>query len=143
MSGERVFVDSNILVYAYDLDAGGKHDVAKREVANLWEEEDGALSIQVLQEFYVTATRKLSRPITRRKARELIETYEVWSPHQPTVADLVAASELEERHRLTFWDALIVTSAQRTGCAIVLSEDLQNGRQFGEVTVVNPFADRV
>jgi len=139
MSGDRVFIDTNVLVYAYDADAGEKHEAAKHRLADLWDGEIGALSIQVLQEFYVTATRKLPKPITRRVAREVIETYEAWTPHRPVVADLAAASELEERHRLAFWDALVVISAQRSGCTTLLSEDLQSGQRFGPVTVVNPF----
>lgn len=139
MSADRVFVDSNVLVYAYDADAGDKHEVAKRHLAELWNDETGALSIQVLQEFYVTATRKLPKPITKRAARDVIDTYDTWSPHRPTTADLVAASELEERHRLAFWDSLVIISAQRSQCVTLLSEDLQNGQRFGPVTIVNPF----
>ncbi len=139
MSGDRVFVDTNILVYAYDSDTADKHDVAKRNLAELWNDETGALSIQVLQEFYVTVTRKLSKPINKRAARDVIDTYDTWSPHRPVTADLVAASELEERHRLAFWDALVVISAQRSECTRLLSEDLQHGRRIGPVTVVNPF----
>ena len=139
MSGERVFVDTNILLYAYDTDAADKHEVAKRHLAELWNDETGALSIQVLQEFYVTATRKLPQPITKRSAREVIDTYDTWSPHRPVTADLVAASELEGRHRVAFWDALVVVSAQRCECTTLLSEDLQNGQRYGLVTVVNPF----
>lgn len=141
MSGERVFVDSNILVYAYDADAADKHHIAKQRLAQLWDDETGAVSIQVLQEFYVTATRKLPKPISRRAAREVIDTYESWSPHRPTTADVVAASELEERHRLAFWDALVIVSAQRCDCVTVLSEDLQHRQRFGSVTVLNPFTD--
>jgi predicted nucleic acid-binding protein len=139
MSGERTFVDTNVLVYAYDVDAEHKHEIAKRHLAELWDDQTGALSVQVLQEFYVTVTRKLPKPVTRRTARELIATYDTWVPHRPVVADIVAASELEERHRLSFWDALVVVSAQRCECTTLLSEDLQHGRRFGTVTVVDPF----
>ncbi len=93
MNDDRVFVDANILVYGYDVDAGDKHETAKRHLAELWRDETGALSIQVLQEFYVTVTRKLAKPIAKRAAREVIDTYDTWSPHRPTTADLVAASE--------------------------------------------------
>jgi predicted nucleic acid-binding protein len=139
MSGDRVFVDTNVLVYAYDADAADKHEVAQRRLAELWNDETGAVSVQILQEFYVAATRKLPRPITKRVAREVIDTYDTWSPHRPTTADLIAASELEERHRLAFWDALVIIAAQRCECATLLSEDLQSGQRFGPVTVVNPF----
>jgi predicted nucleic acid-binding protein len=139
MSGDRVFVDSNILVYGYDCDAGEKHSIARGRLVHLWDHENGAVSIQVLQEFYVTATRKLSRPVSKQAARGVIDTYESWSPHRPVTADLVAASELEERHHVSFWDALVIISAQRCECTTLLSEDLQDGQLFGPVTVRNPF----
>jgi predicted nucleic acid-binding protein len=140
MPDERAFVDTNVLVYAYDADAGQKHDTARRLLTELWTDESGAISIQVLQEFYVTVTRKLPKPLTARTAREVVHTYDVWAPHRPTVEDLVAASELEERHRLAFWDALIIVSAGRCESATLLSEDLQNGQRFGPLVVTNPFA---
>ena len=140
MSDDRAFVDTNVLVYAYDADAGEKHDSANRLLTQLWSDESGAISAQVLQEFYVTVTRKLPRPLSRRAARDVVLTYDAWAPHRPTVSDLVAASELEERHRLAFWDALIIVSAERCDSDRLLSEDLQHGRRFGSVVVSNPFA---
>ncbi len=140
MSDEPTFVDTNVLVYAYDLDAGDKHDVARGRMQALWESESGRMSTQVLQEFYVTVTRKLSRPLSRRTAREVIATYRAWPLHRPDVDDLVAASALEEQHQLSFWDALIVVSARRSGARSLLTEDLQAGRRFDDLLVVSPFA---
>lgn len=134
------FVDTNILVYAYDADAGWKHDIAQARLLGLWDAEAGALSVQVLQEFYVTITRKVAKPLSRRAAREVASTYLAWPLHSPSGPDLLAASELEERHRLSFWDALIVISAQRCGAGEILSEDMQAGRQFGQLSIANPFA---
>ena len=93
MSGEPTFVDTNVLVYAYDLDAGAKHDAARARLQTLWEDEAGLMSTQVLQEFYVTVTRKLSRPLPRRTAGEVVGTYGAWPIHRPDVDDLIAASE--------------------------------------------------
>jgi predicted nucleic acid-binding protein len=139
MTDERVFVDTNVLVYAYDLDAGTKHVAARAILSALWEDRRGAISTQVLQEFYVTVTRKLPRQLARREARDIIGTYGAWPVHLPEAADVVAASELEERHRLSFWDALVVVSAQRSGATTLCSEDLQDGRRFGTLVVTNPF----
>ena len=139
MSGEVTFVDTNVLVYAYDVDAGRKHDMAQTTLAELWDAATGTTSTQVLQEFYVTATRKIAKPMPRRAAREIVETYGAWSPHRPKVRDLLAASALEERHRLSFWDALIITSAQQLGATVLLSEDLQDGQRFSDLLVTNPF----
>lgn len=139
MTADRTFVDTNVLVYAYDRDAGDKRSTARAELAELWEARRGAFSTQVLQEFYVNATRKLPKPVARSDARAVVDVYESWEPYRPTTADIVAASELEDEHQLSFWDALIVISAERSECTVLLSEDLQDGRRFGGVTVVNPF----
>lgn len=140
MSDERIFVDTNVLVYSYDLDAGAKHDTARSVLKDLWESRTGAISTQVLQEFYVTSTRKLPKPLTRQTAREVIGTYRSWPVHRPEVDDVIVASELEERHQLSFWDALVIVSAQRSGARTLLSEDLQDGQRIGELVIINPFS---
>jgi predicted nucleic acid-binding protein len=144
MSGDDAvtFVDTNVLVYAYDADAGRRHDIARAELARLWDTRTGAVSTQVLQEFYVTVTRKLPKSLPSSTAREVVGSYGAWPVHRPKAEDLVAASELEERHSLSFWDALVVVAAQRSGARWLLSEDLQAGRRFGDTRVANPFAER-
>ena len=141
MNGDLTFVDTNVLVYAYDADAGAKHVAARSHLDGLWWNESGRISTQVLQEFYVTVTRKLSRPLPRRTARELISTYRAWPLHCPDVDDLLAASELEERHQLSFWDSLIIVSARRSGAGSLLTEDLQDGQVFDGIEIVSPFRD--
>ncbi|MHB8320314.1 MAG: PIN domain-containing protein [Acidimicrobiales bacterium] len=138
MSVERTFVDTNILVYAYDSDAADKHAAAKSVLTDLWNSRYGVLSSQVLQEFYVTVTRKIASPMTEVAARDVITTYRAWQIHRPDVDDIVAASDLAEHHHLSFWDALIVVSAQRLGAAVLYSEDLQRGIRYGPVTISNP-----
>ncbi len=133
------FIDTNILVYAYDADAGTKHAKAQAILRECWETESGAISIQVLQEFYVTVTRKLPRALPIQDARSIMQTYQVWPVHIPAVEDVIAASELEEQHQLSFWDALIVRAAQVSGATTLFSEDLQDGRQIGDLKIVNPF----
>jgi predicted nucleic acid-binding protein len=134
------FVDTNILVYALDEDQGERHHTARALVEELWNTERGVLSTQVLQELYATLTRKLRRPMTRPRARAVIERYKAWPTHQVTADDIVAASELEQRHTVAFWDALIVVSAQQIGAKRILTEDMQHGRALGGVRVENPFA---
>jgi predicted nucleic acid-binding protein len=133
------FIDTNILVYAYDADAGDKHIKAQAVVKECWENESGIISTQVLQEFYVTVTRKLSSPIPPQAARDVIQTYRAWSMFRPTIEDIISSSELEQRYQLSFWDALIVIAAQVSGAAILVSEDLQDGQQIGSIKVANPF----
>jgi predicted nucleic acid-binding protein len=139
MTGEPTFVDTNVLVYAYDADAGVKHEVARSHLEALWQNQSGLMSTQVLQEFYVTVTRKLSRPMSHRTAREVVTTYRAWPVHRPDVDDVVASSELEERYRLSFWDSLIIVSARRSGAGSILTEDLQDGQKFDELEIVSPF----
>lgn len=95
----------------------------------------------MLQEFYVTVTRKLSRSLPRRTAREVVATYRAWPVHCPDADDIVAASDLGERHQLSFWDALIIVSARRSGAGSLLTEDLQDGQRFDGLEVVSPVRD--
>ena len=136
---DRQFVDTNVLVYAHDQSAGVKHEQAKRLLATLWQSEQGCLSIQVLQEFYVTVTRKLKRPLSATTAAQLITDLGVWRVHRPTVTDLLEAITLQERYQISFWDAVILQSALQLNCPIVWSEDLNDGQQYSQARVQNPF----
>ena len=106
----------------------------------LWRSRTGRLSTQVLQEFYVVATRKLAAPMHRTTARRIVTLYAEWPVVQVDVPLILAASALEERHTLSFWDALIIESARRSGATRLLTEDLQHGRMVGGVAIENPFA---
>ncbi len=137
---ERVFVDTNVLVYAHDLDAGRKRAIAAAVLKDLWATRRGVLSTQVLQEFYVNVTRKIPTPLEPRVAREVVRSYTVWPVATPSVVEIVRASELEELHKLSFWDALIVVAAHHIGAARLLSENLNPGQRIEGVLVENPFA---
>lgn len=134
------FVDTNVLLYALDERQDNRHDIARRVLEELWEARQGVVSTQVLQELYVNLTRKLRKPMTRPRARAIVERYAAWPVHQVTPADIVTASELEQRHTLAFWDALIVVAAQQLGADRVLTEDMQSGRSLGGVRIENPFS---
>ncbi len=141
MTAELTFVDTNVLVYAHDRTAGTKRDVASSLLADLWGTRTGALSTQVLQEFYVTATRRLARPLSAPRARSIVERYSTWTVHSIEPADILAASELEKRHRQAFWDALIIVAASRLGAGWLVSEDLQHGRRIANLEIVDPFRE--
>lgn len=134
------FIDTNILVYAHDVDAGEKHATAREMVSELWNTRTGALSTQVLQEFYVTVTRKLPKPLDRTTARQLVREYSRWRMQPIRVSHIISASEIEERYQLSFWDALIVAAAQHLGAARILSEDLQAGSTVAGIKIENPLA---
>ena len=136
----RVFVDTSVLVYARDRTDEAKHRRALEWLAVLWEERSGRLSWQVLQEYYVTATRKLRPPRDAFDAREDLASLVTWQPIAIDLPTMDAAWAIKDRFGLSWWDALIVAAAQAGGCTHLLTEDLQDGQVFGEVTVVNPFA---
>jgi len=133
------FVDTNVLLYAYDHNEPIKQRQAEALLTDLWHRRAGCLSIQVLQEFYVNATRKLSRPLELATAKELVRDYALWIVHLPTSSDLLSAIELHERYQVSFWDAMILQSALELGCALLWSENLNPGQSFVGLTVQSPF----
>lgn len=137
--GGCLFIDTNILVYAYDRTAGEKRRVAAQLLERCWESEKGCLSVQVLQEFYVAVTQKIARPLDRQAARQLVEDLSFWRVHAPQAEDILQAIDLQQSHPLSFWDAMVINSAARLGCQYLYSEDLAHGQVYGGVKVVNPF----
>ena len=133
------FVDSNILIYAHDLDAGVKRERAVAKLRELWDAGTGRLSVQVLQEFYVNAMQKLDTPVVARStAREVIQTYGVWVHRATTVETVTRATEISDLARISFWDALIVASAEQVDANELLSEDLHDGQAIAGIRVANP-----
>lgn len=141
MTDEPVFqfVDTNLLVYAYDLSAGEKHQIAQALLDQLWEKQLGCISIQVLQEFYHTVTRKIPQPLASGTATQIIQDLKHWRIHSPNADDVIAAITLQTSKRVSFWDALIIHSAKRLGCAFLWSEDLNHGQLYDSVQVRSPF----
>jgi predicted nucleic acid-binding protein len=138
---ELYFVDTNILIYAYDRSAGQKRALAVELLDNLWEHENGCLSLQVLQEFFVTVTRKIPSPLDHPTARQIVLDLSHWRLHIPEARHLLAAIDLLQEHQLSFWDGMIVESAQALGCPLLISEDFTHGQKLGNVQVLNPFVD--
>ena len=134
-----VFVDSNVLVYCRDSSDPEKQSRAQAWMAHLWRSGDGRLSTQVLHEFYVTATHKLRPGLPRDEARADVAALMAWRPDPLDGALTVQAWEVEDAYGLSFWDALIVASANRAGCEVLLTEDLQDGRELGRARATNPF----
>lgn len=131
------FVDTNILIYAYDRTAGDKHRLASALLANLWQSRRGCISVQVLQEFYVAGIGMASRQTS--DLRSVLRDLSEWQVHTPNASDVLDAVELHERMQISFWDAMILHSALSLGCRIVWSEDLNPGQLYGGVRLLNPF----
>jgi predicted nucleic acid-binding protein len=135
---ERVFIDTNVIVYADDLDAGAKRERAQEILHRVFIDGNGVVSTQVLQEFFVAATRKLGvAPEVARRKVELLSRLDVVTI-EPSF--IVEAIDLHRLHSLSFWDALIVQAAAASGCRRLLTEDLQSGRTIAGVQIENPFA---
>lgn len=135
------FLDTNILVYAYDRSAGQKHALAVQLIESFLENENGCLSIQVLQEFFVTVTHKLATPLDHPTARQIVADLAQWRLHTTATSGLLQAIDLQHDLQLSFWDAQVVQSAISLGCKQLLSEDLSHGQAYGGVQVINPFKE--
>jgi predicted nucleic acid-binding protein len=134
-----VFVDTNILVYARDARDPIKGARAKQWLERLWREQLGRTSAQVLSEYYVTVTRKLQPGLSPTDAWDDVCALFSWHPQGIDEALMQRGREIEQRYRLGWWDSLIVGAAQLQACALLLSEDLQDGGVYGGVTVRSPF----
>lgn len=133
------FVDTNVLVYARDASEPDRQPQAQAWIEHLWATGEGRLSTQVLNEFYVTVTRKLHPGLERSAARADVLDLRAWRPATVDAAMITLAWEIEDRFDLSWRDALVVAAASSLGCDRLLSEDLQDGQRFDSVTVVDPF----
>lgn len=133
------FIDTNILLYAHDHDAGDKQTAAAALLASLWEHRCGVLSPQVLQEFLVNSVRKPQRPIALAQARDIIRAYGTWVVHDTDVASVLRATDLMELTGYSFWDSLILASAEASGAELLYSEDMQHGQKVAGLEIRNPF----
>ena len=137
------FVDANVLVYTCD-----KSDLRKREAAaalmgKLWREQSGRTSFQAVNEFYTVVTRKAAFNVSQEEAWRVVEELLEWGPRTIDGVLLRQARTLEARHRLNWWDCLIVAAAQLQDCSILYSEDLHHGAVYGGVRICNPFVAQV
>jgi predicted nucleic acid-binding protein len=138
MNGNRSFVDTNILVYAHDETAAEKRERARLLLARLWRSGEGCLSVQVLQEFFITVTRKVPKPLDAAAAAAIIADFSHWRVHSPGPDDVLRAIDSHRRHGISFWDAMIVCSAASLGCGILYSEELSPDQRYDGIEVCNP-----
>ena len=136
---DRFFVDTDILVYAHDRSAAEKHTRSRALMESLWKSGTGVLSTQVLQEFCVNVRRKIREPLPLEDVLGIIDEYRAWEIAVVEPATILKALGKESKFGISFWDALILQSAEEALASIVYSEDLQHDRSYGPVRVVNPF----
>lgn len=134
----KTFIDTNILIYAHDVDQQEKHPIARRLLIDLLRTRSAVLSPQVLQEFYVNVTRKVSKPLTKRAARKVVEDFSVWCI-DTSAAEVTTAFRIEDECKISFWDAMICASALKADAKIILSEDMNSGQKIAGIRIENPF----
>jgi predicted nucleic acid-binding protein len=139
MPGDKVFLDTNIIIYAYDTSAGSKREIASKILIDLWGSGLGVLSTQVLQEFYVNVTQKIRKPLTSRAAKEIISDFLKWELALNDGESILEAIDIQIEQRYSFWDAMILEAAVRSGCGTLLSEDFSDGQIIKGVKIKNPF----
>jgi predicted nucleic acid-binding protein len=136
---DKVFVDTNILLYSRDASEPEKQAVAAARLDELWETHSGCISVQVLNEYFVNATRKLVPGLPPEEAWDDVEALSAWEPLALDMQVLTRAYAVQHRYRLSWWDSLIIAGAEATGCTRILSEDLGDGSCYFGITVENPF----
>ena len=143
ISGERApgFVDTNVLVYAFDKSPTSEKRIAQRLMHELMDEDRLRVSTQVLQELFVTLTRKVSQCCSSEEALAVLEDLTAWPLMTVDYAAIRAAVELAGEVKLSFWDALVVVAAARTGAAVLYTEDLNDGQEILGVRISNPFEE--
>ncbi len=133
----RAFFDTNILVYADDPKSPAKQRKALELIKEHRSKRTGAVSLQVLQEYFVTVTRKYG--VDPAIARDKVEIFAKFQVAEPIVSDILAAIDFHRLHGVSYWDALILRSAKQSGCSVLLTEDMQHGQVIDRVRIVNPF----
>jgi len=139
MKGVKVFLDTNLLLYAYDAGSPAKHAVAVRILEDLWNSGNGVLSTQILQEFFVDVTKKIPKPLSVAVGREIVEDFLKWKIVPVEGRTILRAIDLHEKLKYAFWDSLVIQSAIEGGARWLLSEDLGDGQRIGALTIRNPF----
>jgi len=139
---QREFIDANVLVYAFDSSAGRKQHIAQTLLEKLWQSNTGCVSVQVLQEFFVTVTKKVARPLPVEDAAARIREFATWKVFAPTADDVLAAIAVHGQAKIGFWDAMIVLAASESGCDVLWTEDLNDGQLLRGVRIRNPFVEQ-
>ena len=134
-----VFVDTNVILYTFDPRFPQKQSRARKWLQACWLQRCGRVNSQVMNEFYANARGRFSKAVSAEDARTEVRRYQQWKPWQVDHATVETAWAVESRYGVSFWDALMVASAQHMGCALLLTEDLQHGQQMEQLQIMNPF----
>ena len=136
---DKIFLDTNIIVYAHDRSSGYKYEAAREILDYLWASREGLISVQILQEFFVCVTQKIPKPLIWKKAKAIVEYLSTWDVVDNDKYITLKAIDLQEKYRFSFWDSLVVQAAIQGGASVLLSEDLPDDQLVQGVRIVNPF----
>ena len=136
---DRVFFDTNILVYSFDATDHGKYEVASDLIVQACQKGDVVISTQVLKEFYVTVTQKVPQKMNMDVAEQAIRDFSLWAVVETSVSLILKAIKFQKQHKFSFWDAMIVAAAKVSDCTILFTEDLSHDTVIGNLHVLNPF----
>ena len=139
MTGEKVFLDTNIIIYAYDTSAEEKHGIANKIMVDLWNSGSGIISTQVLQECFVAMTQKIPKPLDVKTARDIVNDLLTWDVVINDGESILDAIDIHLKFKHSFWDSMIIQAAIRGGATLLLSEDLSDGQIINGVKIKNPF----
>jgi predicted nucleic acid-binding protein len=139
MPEDKTFIDTNIIIYAYDVTAGKKHEAAGNILAELWNSGLGVISTQVLQEFFVNVVQKIPKPMDKQQAKKIVRDLLKWHVVVNTGDSIVEAIDISSKSGYSFWDSMIIQAAITGGAAVLMSEDFQDGQRINGVTIRNPF----
>jgi predicted nucleic acid-binding protein len=141
MNENKVFLDTNILIYAYDASAGQKNRTAKELLVELWKSKTGMLSTQVLQEFFVSVTTKIQKPLSIERTKLIIRDLLHWEVIINDETSILNAIDIHKKHQFSFWDAMILQAAVNRGARLLYTEDMTHGQVVQGVRIVNPFIE--
>ncbi len=139
MPGGKVFLYTNIIIYAYDISAGEKHLIAMKVVVDLWDSGIGLLSTQVLQESFVSVTKKIQKPLDVRGAKEVVNALMKWDMVVNDGETILGAIDIHQQYKYSFWDSMILYAAINGGASTLLSEDFTGGQTVLGTRIENPF----
>jgi predicted nucleic acid-binding protein len=139
---DKVFVDTNILMYAHDRSGGEKHNRAVAALQEVWGSKLGVVSTQVLHELCVNLRRKANPPLSSERTRQVLQNYLSWEVFVLKPESVLQAMDIENQYKVSFWDALIIYSAEACGASVLYSEDFSDGQNYGSVRVQNPLLNQ-
>ena len=143
MKDDRIFIDTNVLVYAFDISAGIKHKKAKEIVENCWRLENGVISSQVLEEFFVCLTKKIPAPVDSIIVEQIIRDFLKWRTVAIDGDMILEAINIHIKHKFSFWDSLIIASAVSGRANMIFSKDLSDSQTIEGIVIKNPFLELI